>query len=169
MTHPDFPDLADLNPEITLVPIAGLVPFHDAGLRVKRLKEPSSSTELVLVSVFLGSQVRRKVDRGMSRQRPDPTGHWRDKRWYDKPVENEYGETTVRPRWNSMWICSRGNVLSRDGLDGKGAMQERSDDPNVEWPGVYKAPAAHYQYYSRVGITCGHPAGVRTSFWRAPF
>ena len=52
MTHPDFPDLAGLNPEITLVPIAELVPFHrrtDAGLRVKRLKEPSSSAELVLV------------------------------------------------------------------------------------------------------------------------
>ena len=56
MTHPDFPDLAGLNPEITLVPIDGIVelmPFHrrtDAGLRVKRLKEPSSSAELVLVS-----------------------------------------------------------------------------------------------------------------------
>ena len=49
MTHTDF---GDLNPEITLVPIAELVPFHrrtDAGLRVKRLKEPSSSAELVLV------------------------------------------------------------------------------------------------------------------------
>ena len=44
MTHPDFPDLTGLNPEVTLVPIAELVPFHrrtDAGLRVKRLKEPS--------------------------------------------------------------------------------------------------------------------------------
>ena len=52
MTHLDFPDLAGLNPEVTLVPIAELVPFHrrtDAGLRVKRLKEPSSSAELVLV------------------------------------------------------------------------------------------------------------------------
>ena len=52
MTHPDFPDLAGLKPEITFVPIAELVSFHhraDAGLRVKRLKEPSSSAELVLV------------------------------------------------------------------------------------------------------------------------
>ena len=47
----DFPDLAGLNSEITLVPIAELVPFHDAGLRVKRLKEPSSSAELVLVLI----------------------------------------------------------------------------------------------------------------------
>ena len=52
MTHPDFPDLAGLNPEVTPVPIVELVPIHrrtDAGLRVKRLKEPSSSAELVLV------------------------------------------------------------------------------------------------------------------------
>ena len=52
VTHTEFPDLAGLNPEITLVPIADLVPFHsriDAGLRVKRLKELSSSAELVLV------------------------------------------------------------------------------------------------------------------------
>ena len=51
-THPDFPDLAGLKPETTFVPIAELVSFHhraDAGLRVKRLKEPSSSAELVLV------------------------------------------------------------------------------------------------------------------------
>ena len=53
MTYTDFPDLAGLNSEmITLVPIAELVSFHDradAGLRVKRLKELSSSAELVLV------------------------------------------------------------------------------------------------------------------------
>ena len=52
VTYMEFPDLAGLNSEITLVPIADLVPFHsrtDAGLRVKRLKEPSSSAELVLV------------------------------------------------------------------------------------------------------------------------
>ena len=49
VTYTDFSDLAGLNSEITLVPIAELVPFHDAGLRVKRLKEPSSSAELVLV------------------------------------------------------------------------------------------------------------------------
>ena len=52
VTYTEFPDLAGLNSEITLVPIADLVPFHsrtDAGLRVKRLKEPSSSAELVLV------------------------------------------------------------------------------------------------------------------------
>ena len=72
----------------------------------------------------------------MSRQRPDPTGQWaRNKKgqregWYDNPVVNEYGETTVRPAWDSMWICSRGNVLSRDGLDGEGAKQERSDQYN---------------------------------------
>ena len=55
MTHPDFPDLAGLNPEVTLVPIVELVPIHrrtDAGLRVKRLKEPSSSAELVLVITY---------------------------------------------------------------------------------------------------------------------
>ena len=49
MTDTDF---NDLKPEITFVPIAELVPsLHraDAGLRVKRLKEPSSSAELVLV------------------------------------------------------------------------------------------------------------------------
>ena len=50
VTYTEFPDLAGLNSEITLVPIAELMPFHDAGLRVKRLKEPSSSAELVLVS-----------------------------------------------------------------------------------------------------------------------
>ncbi len=53
VTDTEFPDLAGLNSEITLVPIADLVPFHsrtDAGLRVKRLKELSSSAELVLVS-----------------------------------------------------------------------------------------------------------------------
>ena len=53
VTYTEFPDLAGLNSEITLVPIADLVPFHsrtDAGLRVKRLKEPSSSAELVLVT-----------------------------------------------------------------------------------------------------------------------
>ena len=52
VTYTEFPDLTGLNSEITLVPIADLVPFHsrtDAGLRVKRLKEPSSSAELVLV------------------------------------------------------------------------------------------------------------------------
>ena len=52
VTYTEFPDLAGLNSEITLVPIADLVPFHsrtDAGLRVKRLKEPSNSAELVLV------------------------------------------------------------------------------------------------------------------------
>ena len=49
MTDTECPDLAGLNSEITLVPIAELMPFHDAGLRVKRLKEPSSSAELVLV------------------------------------------------------------------------------------------------------------------------
>ena len=52
MTHLDFPDLAGINPEVTLVPIVELMPFHrrpDAGLHVKRLKEPSSSAELVLV------------------------------------------------------------------------------------------------------------------------
>ena len=51
-TDTDFPDLTGLNSEITLVPITELMPFHrrtDAGLRVKRLKEPSSSAELVLV------------------------------------------------------------------------------------------------------------------------
>ena len=49
MTDTDFDDL---KPEITLVPIAKLVPFRrrtDTDLRVKRLKEPSSSAELVLV------------------------------------------------------------------------------------------------------------------------
>ena len=53
VTDTEFPDLAGLNPEITLVPIAYLVHFRsrtDAGLRVKRLKEPSSSAELVLVA-----------------------------------------------------------------------------------------------------------------------
>ena len=53
VTYTEFPDLAGLNSEITLVPIADLVTFHsriDAGLRVKRLKELSSSAELVLVS-----------------------------------------------------------------------------------------------------------------------
>ena len=62
MTHPDFPDLAGLNPEVTLVPIAELVPFHrrtDAGLRVKRLKEPSSSAELVLAYTFAESPTGR--------------------------------------------------------------------------------------------------------------
>ena len=52
VTDTEFPDLAGLNSEITLVPIVDLVDFHsrtDAGLRVKRLKEPSSSAELVLV------------------------------------------------------------------------------------------------------------------------
>ena len=52
VTYTEFPDLTGLNSEITLVPIADLVPFRsrtDAGLRVKRLKEPSSSAELVLV------------------------------------------------------------------------------------------------------------------------
>ena len=52
VTYTEFPDLAGLNSEITLVPIADLVPFHsrtDAGLRVKRLKELTSSAELVLV------------------------------------------------------------------------------------------------------------------------
>ena len=50
VTDTEFPDLAGLNSEITLVPIAKpIMPFHDAGLRVKRLKEPSSSAELVLV------------------------------------------------------------------------------------------------------------------------
>ena len=53
VTYTEFLDLAGLNSEITLVPIAELVPFHDAGLRVKRLKEPSSSAELVLVSLTL--------------------------------------------------------------------------------------------------------------------
>ena len=51
-SDPDFPDLAGLNPDITLVPIAELMPFHhrtDAGLRVKRLKKLSSSGELVLI------------------------------------------------------------------------------------------------------------------------
>ena len=51
-THLDFPDLVGLNPEVTLVPIVQLVPIHRrtyVGLRVKRLKEPSSSAELVLV------------------------------------------------------------------------------------------------------------------------
>ena len=51
VTYTEFPDLAGLNSEITLVPIAELMPFHDAGLRVKRLKEPSSSAELVLVVI----------------------------------------------------------------------------------------------------------------------
>ena len=58
VTDTEFPDLAGLNLEITLVPIVEqlLMPFHrrtDAGLRVKRLKEPSSSAELVLVHMFL--------------------------------------------------------------------------------------------------------------------
>ena len=55
VTHTEFPDLTGLNPEITPVPIADLVPFHsriDAGLRVKRLKELSSSAELVPVNVL---------------------------------------------------------------------------------------------------------------------
>ena len=53
MTDTDF---GGFNPEITLVPIAVLVPYHrrtDADLRVKRLKEPSSSAELVLVGLDL--------------------------------------------------------------------------------------------------------------------
>ena len=56
VTYMEFPDLTGLNSEITLVPIADLVPFHsrtDAGLRVKRLKEPSSSAELVLVATLI--------------------------------------------------------------------------------------------------------------------
>ena len=60
MTHPDFPDLAGLNPDDTLVPIVELVSIHrrtDAGLRVKRLKEPSSSAELVLVIKFIATLV----------------------------------------------------------------------------------------------------------------
>ena len=55
VTYTEFPDLTGLNSEITLVPIADLVPFHsriDAGLRVKRLKELSSSAELVLVALL---------------------------------------------------------------------------------------------------------------------
>ena len=61
----DFPDLAGLNPEITVVPIAELVPFHrrtDAGLRVKRLKEPSSSAELVLEIIEISRIWVRRVD-----------------------------------------------------------------------------------------------------------
>ena len=61
MTHTDF---GDLNPEITLVPIAELVPFHrrtDADLRVKRLKEPSSSAELVLVWPGPFNKLRRTL------------------------------------------------------------------------------------------------------------
>ena len=45
VTYTEFPDLTGLNSEITLVPIADLVPFHsrtDAGLRVKRLIKRSS-------------------------------------------------------------------------------------------------------------------------------
>ena len=53
VTYTEFSDLAGLNSEITLVPIAELVPFHDAGLRVKRLKKPSSSAELVLVKTLV--------------------------------------------------------------------------------------------------------------------
>ena len=56
VTYTEFPDLAGLNSEITLVPITDLVPFHsriDAGLRVKRLKELSSSAELVLVATLV--------------------------------------------------------------------------------------------------------------------
>ena len=52
VTDTEFPDLTGLNSEITLVPMADLVSFHsktDAGLRVKRLRELSSSAELVLV------------------------------------------------------------------------------------------------------------------------
>ena len=49
VTYTEFSDLTGLNSEIMLVSLAELVPFHDAGLRVKRLKEPSSSAELVLV------------------------------------------------------------------------------------------------------------------------
>ena len=56
VTYTEFPDLTGLNSEITLEPIADLVPFHsrtDAGLRVKRLKELSSSAELVLAATLV--------------------------------------------------------------------------------------------------------------------
>ena len=58
VTYTEFPDLAGLNSEITFVPIADSVPFHDAGLRVKRLKEPSSSAELVLVAMLSNINAR---------------------------------------------------------------------------------------------------------------
>ena len=64
VTYTEFPDLTGLNSEITLVPIADLVPFHsrtDAGLRVKRLKEPSSSAELVLVLMIPTNRNRTKA------------------------------------------------------------------------------------------------------------